>query len=154
MVRIKYRYLLVHILYPDPAESESRSTTKVSDKSIPDLVQFHRPSPRDLQPQHLVRSIKDQVLHLYGDYGLGLISASLNGPTRRSLYSESLANAVNSQVPLNRNLNSHRSMFTHTFSNRLVSSGFHDPAATHFQARFSATLRDAGCTSIWYYQEG
>ena len=151
MVRIKYRYLLVNILYPDTAESESRSTTKVSDKSIPDLVQFHRPSPKDLQPQHLVRSIKDQVLHLYGDYGLGLISASLNSPAPHSLYGASLANAVNSQVPLNRNLNSHRSMFTHTFSNRLVSSGFHDPAATYFQARLYAALRDAGCTSLWYY---
>ena len=134
MVRIKYRYLLVHILYPDPAEPESRSTTKVSDKTIPDLVQFHRPSPRELQPQHLVRSIRDQVLLLYGDYGLGLISASLNGPAPCLLYDKNLANVVNSQVPLNRNFNSCRSMFTRTFSNRLVSSGFHDPAATYFQA--------------------
>ena len=135
MVRIKYRYLLVHILYPDPVESESRSTTKVSDKSIPALVQFHRPSPRDLQPQHLVRAIRDQVLLLYGDYGLGLVSASLNGPAPY-LFSEkkTLANVVNSQIPLHRNLDSHRPMFTRTFSDRLVSSGFHDPAAAYFQA--------------------
>ena len=154
MVRIKYRYLLVHILYPDPAESGSRSTTRASDKSIPDLVQFHRPSPRDLQPQHLVRSIKDQVLLLYGDYGLGLISASLNGSAPHFLFDGNLANVVNSQVPLDRNLNRHCSMFSRTFPNRLVSSGFHDPASTYFEARISATLRDAGCTSIWYYQEG
>ena len=132
MVRIKYRYLLVHILYPDPAESESRSTTRASDKSIPDLVQFHRPSPNDLQPQHLVRAIKDQILLLYGDYGLGLISASLNGLAAHLPFSEKLTNVVNSQVPLNRNLNSHRSMFTRTFSNCLVSFGFHDSASTYF----------------------
>ena len=154
MVRIKYRYLLVHILYPDPVESESKVTTRPSDKGILDLVQFHRPSPNDLQPQHLVRSIKDQVLLLYGDYGLGLVSASLNGPTSHFRFDGDLANAVNSQVPLNRNLNSHRSMFTRTLSNRLVSSGFHDPASTDLQGGFAATLRDAGCTSIWYNQEG
>ena len=153
MVRIKYRYLLVHILYPDSADSESRPTTRASDKGIPDLVQFHRPSPIDLQPQHLVRSIKDQVLLLYGDYGLGLISASLNGPAAH-LFNENLANVVNSQVPLDRNLNSHRSMLTRTFSTRLVSSGFHDPASTYFHAGLSATLCDAGSTSIWYDQEG
>ena len=154
MVRIKYRYLLVHILYPDLAESESRSTNRPSDKSIPDLVQFHRPSPNDLQPQHLVRSIRDQILLLYGDYGLGLISASLNGSTSHFRFAGDLANAVNSQVPLNRDLNSHRSMFTRTLSNRLVSSGFHDSASTDLQGRYATTLRDAGCTSIWYYQEG
>ena len=90
MVRIKYRYLLIHILYPDPVGSEARSTSRASDKSIPDLVQFHRPSPADLQPQHLVRSIKDQVLLLYGDYGLGLISASLNGSAAPSSLIETL----------------------------------------------------------------
>ena len=154
MVRIKYRYLLVHILYPDPAESGSRSTIRPSDKSIPDLVQFHRPSPNDLQPQHLVRSIKDQVLLLYGDYGLGLISASLNGPTSHFRLDGGLANAVNSQVPLDCNLNSHRSMFTRTLSNRLVSFGFHDPAPPDLQGGYATALRDAGCTSIWYNQEG
>ena len=90
MVRIKYRYLLVHILYPDQAESDSKPTTRPSEKSIPDLVQFHRPSPNDLQPQHLVRAIKDQVLLLYGDYGLGLISVSLNGYTIYFLFNVSL----------------------------------------------------------------
>lgn len=98
MVRIKYRYLLVHILYPDPADFDSRSTTKASDKSIPDLVQFHRPSPNDLQPQHLVQAIKDQVLLLYGDYGLGLISASLNGSTAYFPFDETLADGKQSST--------------------------------------------------------
>ncbi len=67
------------------------------------------------------------------------------------LFDDNFANVLNSQIPLDRNLNSHRSMFTCTFPNRLVSSGFHDPASTYFQARLSATLRDAGCTGIWDY---
>ena len=78
MVRIKHRYLLIHILYPEP-ESKSWSSHESSGKSLPDLVQFHRPSPDDLTPQLLARSIKDQIALLYGDYGVGLTSNGLNG---------------------------------------------------------------------------
>lgn len=80
MVRIKHRYLLVHILYPDPADPpKGKIPSKSPEKALPDLVQFHRPSPNDLTPQLLARTIRDQVLLLYGDYGLGLVSSSLNG---------------------------------------------------------------------------
>ncbi|KAF6236009.1 hypothetical protein HO173_005637 [Letharia columbiana] len=79
MVRIKHRYLLVHILYPDPADPpKGKIPSKSPEKALPDLVQFHRPSPNDLTPQLLARTIRDQVLLLYGDYGLGLVSSSLN----------------------------------------------------------------------------
>ncbi|KAK3174323.1 hypothetical protein OEA41_001567 [Lepraria neglecta] len=78
MVRIKHRYLLVHILYPESADSKSKITSDTPEKSLPHLVQFHRPSPNELTPQLLARAIRDQVLLLYGDYGLGLVSSSLN----------------------------------------------------------------------------
>ena len=79
MVRIKHRYLLVHIFFPDPADPKAKTPSKSPEKVPPDLVQFHRPSPDDLTPQILARTIRDQVLLLYGDYGLGLVSSSLNG---------------------------------------------------------------------------
>lgn len=79
MVRIKHRYLLVHILYPDPADPKANTPSKIPGKNLPDLVHFHRPSPEDLTPQLFARTIRDQVLLLYGDYGLGLVSSSLNG---------------------------------------------------------------------------
>ena len=78
MVRIKHRYLLVHILYPEPGPN-TESRLGRTGQSVPDLVQIHRPSPDYLDPQLLVRAIKDQVQLLYGDYGIGLISTSLNG---------------------------------------------------------------------------
>ena len=78
MVRIKYRYLLVHILYPEP-DSKSRTVYAGPAKPLPNLVQFHRPSPDDLTSQLLARSIKDQIALLYGDYGVGLTSNGLNG---------------------------------------------------------------------------
>ena len=73
MVRIKHRYLLIHILSP---ESDDIRTPK-STGSIPDGVQFHAPSPDSLTPQLLSRLIREQVSLLYGDYGLGLVSSSL-----------------------------------------------------------------------------
>ena len=72
MVRIKYRYLLVHILSP---EVEDPSAPK--SKDIPALVEFHRPSPSTLTSRLFAELIKDQVSLLYGDYGLGLISNGL-----------------------------------------------------------------------------
>ena len=77
MVRIKQRYLLVHILYPYPTDPAAKNSSKSQENALPELVQFHRPSPDDLTPQLLVRTIRDQVLLLYGDYGLGLVSSSL-----------------------------------------------------------------------------
>lgn len=83
MVRIKHRYLLVNILYPEP-ESKSWIAHTASGKPLPGLVQFRRPSPDDLTPQLLARSIKDQIALLYGDYGVGLTSGSLNGINTKS----------------------------------------------------------------------
>ncbi len=79
MVRVKHRYLLVHILYPDPPKSKANNPSESSKKGLSDLVHFHRPSPDDLTPKLLAQTIRDQVLLLYGDYGLGLISNSLHG---------------------------------------------------------------------------
>lgn len=79
MVRIKHRYLLVNILYPETAEPNAKNPSNLPEQALPDLVQFHRPSPNDLTPQLLARTIRDQVLLLYGDYGLGLVSSSLHG---------------------------------------------------------------------------
>ena len=78
MVRIKHRYLLVHILYPTPSPVKSQNVLS-TDASLPDLVQFHGPSPDDLTPQLFVKAIRDQVQYLYGDYGLGLVTSSLVG---------------------------------------------------------------------------
>ncbi|KAL6719330.1 RNA-binding protein pop5 [Lecanora helva] len=77
MVRIKHRYLLVHILYPNPDDAKSKASTLTPNKSLPDLVQFHAPSPDDLNPGALINAIKNQIQDLYGDYGVGLVSSSL-----------------------------------------------------------------------------
>ncbi|KAL8664911.1 MAG: hypothetical protein Q9202_002620 [Teloschistes flavicans] len=72
MVRIKHRYLLVNILYPEPIHPKKSQTS-----TFPDILHFHRPTPDDLTPQLLVRAIRDQILYLYGDYGFGITSTGL-----------------------------------------------------------------------------
>lgn len=74
MVRLKHRYLLVNILYPDEA-----LPTKQSKDGLPDIVQFRRPSSDKLTPQLLARMIRDGVTELFGDYGSGMIASSLVG---------------------------------------------------------------------------
>lgn len=78
MVRIKHRYLLLNILYPDPPTSQHTSQIPPPTQStLPDIVQFHQPTPDDITPQILARAIKDQIAQLYGDYGVGVTADGL-----------------------------------------------------------------------------
>lgn len=71
MVRVKFRYLVVNFLYPEPAPK--------SKTALPDLVQIHSPTPDALHPGIIMRMIRDGVEELYGDYGMGMVSAGLKG---------------------------------------------------------------------------
>lgn len=79
MVRLKSRYLLVHILYPEPPEDVTQNPLSKPAAGLPDVVQFHRPSPDDVSAQLLARLIKEQISFLYGDYGAGVTSGRLVG---------------------------------------------------------------------------
>ncbi|MCJ1305830.1 hypothetical protein MMC08_008647 [Hypocenomyce scalaris] len=84
MVRLKNRYLLLHILYPEPPETDAQNPLSKPAAGLPDVVQFHRPSPDDLSPQLLARMIKEQISHLYGDYGAGITFGRLVGTSTHS----------------------------------------------------------------------
>jgi ribonuclease P/MRP protein subunit POP5 len=71
MVRVKFRYLVVNFLYPEPP---AKSKTQ-----LPDLVQIHSPTPDAFHAGIFVRMIRDEVAELYGDYGMGMVSAALKG---------------------------------------------------------------------------
>lgn len=75
MVRVKNRYLLVNILYPD-------STGSRSSEKVPDLVEFNHPTTDDLTPQVLLKGIRSHIAELFGDYGSGAVSESLTGISR------------------------------------------------------------------------
>ncbi|KAH5327162.1 bifunctional ribonuclease P subunit/MRP protein subunit POP5 [Parastagonospora nodorum] len=69
MVRVKYRYLVVNFLYPEPV---AKSKTP-----LPDLVQIHAPTPDAFHAGTLMRLIREGVEDLYGDYGAGMVSTGL-----------------------------------------------------------------------------
>ena len=76
MVRLKHRYLLVNILYPDSMTSNVKIAAR-PDEAAPYSLQFRQPSFDRLSPQILIRIIRDGVAELFGDYGSGKVASSL-----------------------------------------------------------------------------
>jgi ribonuclease P/MRP protein subunit POP5 len=72
MVRVKNRYLLVNILYPELEKTAPKT-------KVPDVVAFNQPTTNALTPHVLLRKIKEEVAELFGDYGSGAISESIVG---------------------------------------------------------------------------
>ncbi len=79
MVRLKNRYLLVNMLYPELEKSQLKS-------DIPDIVVFNQPTTNELSPQALLRGIRAEVSSLFGDYGSGAVSESLSGKAEEKLW--------------------------------------------------------------------
>jgi ribonuclease P/MRP protein subunit POP5 len=71
MVRIKHRYLLLNILYPQPIP-----TTKPN-SSTPSQLLFHAPTPSYLSPGLLISHLKNHISTHFGDTALGLTQSSL-----------------------------------------------------------------------------
>ena len=76
MVRLKHRYLLVNILYLDNKNPPGTTTLKGKDEA-PYTVQFHQPTPDRVDGRLLTQMIRNGVQELSGDYGSGMIAASL-----------------------------------------------------------------------------
>ncbi|KAI1081648.1 ribonuclease P/MRP protein subunit [Whalleya microplaca] len=64
MVRIKERYLLVKILYPNDLGSRP---------DLPDVVVVNQPTAEQLTASHLLRGIRAEIATLFGDYGAGAV---------------------------------------------------------------------------------
>ncbi|OTA94296.1 hypothetical protein M434DRAFT_71619 [Hypoxylon sp. CO27-5] len=64
MVRIKERYLLVKILYPNELGSRP---------DLPDVVVINQPTTDQLNTAALLRGIRAEAASLFGDYGSGAL---------------------------------------------------------------------------------
>ncbi|KAL4990137.1 Rpp14/Pop5 family-domain-containing protein [Aspergillus falconensis] len=72
MVRVKHRYLLVEILYPDPSSSPSlSSTTSFKNHGQQSQLRFHAPTSDALTPSLLAKMVRDEVAQMFGDWGIG-----------------------------------------------------------------------------------
>ncbi len=76
MVRLKHRYLLINVLYPD-SKSAHLKLVEDTDDEVPFSLQFRQPSSDQLTVHILLRIIRQGVEELFGDYGSGKVSGSL-----------------------------------------------------------------------------
>jgi ribonuclease P/MRP protein subunit POP5 len=76
MVRLKNRYLLVNILYP-----ELGLQPKIP--KVPDVVVFNQPTTSTLTASALIKGLRAAVAELFGDYGSGAVNERLVGKIDR-----------------------------------------------------------------------
>jgi ribonuclease P/MRP protein subunit POP5 len=69
MVRVKHRYLLLNILFPEGSAAASSSGS-----TAPLPLTFHSPTPLHFQAVSLLHLIRESVAELFGDYGVGTIA--------------------------------------------------------------------------------
>lgn len=79
MVRIKYRYLLLNVLYPEQETRHGKQSSSASKDDLPYTIQFRRPGSDQFNGKVLSKLIRDGVSDLFGDYGAGMVSGSLVG---------------------------------------------------------------------------
>jgi ribonuclease P/MRP protein subunit POP5 len=72
MVRLKNRYLLVNILYPELEDRKEKT-------KIPDIVDINQPTADALTAGALLKGLKAEIAIMFGDYGSGAVSESMVG---------------------------------------------------------------------------
>ena len=150
MVRLKHRYLLVNILYPD---SDTLTKPTARDGQVPNVVSFRRPSSDKLNAQLLARIIRDGVAELFGDYGSGMIASSLVG---KSIYVNSARGKrtreliCSSEVSVSGHFYGHCSSFARTLSSCVGRSEFrHSSTTTH-----RSSLCHSSCQGVRNHSQG
>lgn len=114
MVRIKERYLLVNIVYPEAAKDQSKS-------NLPDLLVYNQPTTNNCNGRTLHHAIKAEVATLFGDYGAGAVERSLRGllldidPPQLTVR----ADQYRSQISIKRHINLHFAMLSRALPPRL-----------------------------------
>lgn len=150
MVRLKHRYLLVNILYPE--DSKDAKFSKIKDGSdVSYTLQFRRPSDDRVDGKLLARLIRDGVAELFGDYGSGMIASSLQGNLNPTVPSQDIMKLMSSsQILLSGNKHSDHPRGARPLPPCLVCSHLRHASAQASEP----SLCDAGRQSFWNDQEG
>jgi len=72
MVRLKNRYLLVNILYPELEDRQGRA-------KVPDVVEFNQPTTDAFTAGSLLKGLRAEIANMFGDYGSGAVAESMTG---------------------------------------------------------------------------
>ncbi|KAF3767783.1 hypothetical protein M406DRAFT_224415, partial [Cryphonectria parasitica EP155] len=70
MVRVKERYLLINILYPEGARDPSRS-------NLPDILIYNQPTTDAFTARTFMHAIKAEITTFFGDYGAGAVERTM-----------------------------------------------------------------------------
>lgn len=132
MVRIKHRYLLVNILYPEQEARKTKQSGSGGKDDLPYTVQFRRPGPEQLNGKLLTRLIREGVADLFGDYGSGMVSGSLVGKNilASNHCPELRLTLVDSQILLPSNKHSHYPCRPRALPHGVGCTGFHNISAS------------------------
>ncbi|OJI82527.1 hypothetical protein BO79DRAFT_199521 [Aspergillus costaricaensis CBS 115574] len=86
MVRLKHRYILLDILYPDPSTwpaATSRTKSNNNNNNNPQSksksqaqLQIHSPTSDALTPGLLAKMVREEVSLMFGDYGVGRLGGA------------------------------------------------------------------------------
>jgi hypothetical protein len=136
MVRIKNRYLLVNILYPELSTLASKP---------PDLIAFNAPTTSELTSHLLLKAIRDAILELFGDYGAGAVASSLMSMYylygRRGMVTWGMGKVMGKADTENSKISQYRDEHVHPPRNaqpippRLGSAITHEPSSHTIQRR-------------------
>jgi len=72
MVRLKNRYLLVNILYPELEDRPGKT-------KVPDVVEFNQPTTDTFHAGALLKGLRAEIVNMFGDYGSGAVAESMTG---------------------------------------------------------------------------
>lgn len=81
MVRLKSRYILFELLYPEsltlPPKKAPSAKPSAAGAADPTTIQLRQPSPPTLDARRLVSLIRDTISANFGDYGAGVAGSTL-----------------------------------------------------------------------------
>ncbi|PLB47518.1 hypothetical protein P170DRAFT_385256 [Aspergillus steynii IBT 23096] len=79
MVRLKHRYLLLDILYPDPSSWPSTAPQrKLASAQSQSQIQIHAPTSDALTQGLLAKMVREEVAEIFGDWGVGRLGSGLS----------------------------------------------------------------------------
>ncbi|KAJ5584884.1 uncharacterized protein N7459_004684 [Penicillium hispanicum] len=93
MVRLKNRYLLLDILYPDPSTWPT-PTSKTPPSAHSVQLAIHSPTSDALTPGLLAKMIREEVAELYGDWGVGKLGGATAGGVNVKYLSPATSTAI------------------------------------------------------------
>ncbi|KAB8263288.1 Rpp14/Pop5 family-domain-containing protein [Aspergillus pseudonomiae] len=95
MVRVKHRYLLLDILYPDPTSwPPSTTAPKNATRNAQSQLRIHSPTSDALTPSLLAKMVREAVAEIFGDWGVGRLGGVTAGGVSVKYLSPATSTAI------------------------------------------------------------